>query len=684
MYQMDEYILNGQKAPKKKKGKGILVIFFVLLFILISLCGAYWYYLNYLQETPKMLFFKYMGQNNFSNIFNTDIYYTMLEKMKEQSFETETTANFTTTIENEFTSNVDVSKLDFAVDISSDKENEAFLFDGKINYSSNDIFDLKLINTKDNIAIGSNEILDKYIATSKIEYANSIKRTTGMEANNPLDVEIGNRVNTFFENKLNLEEEYKSQKTKEYSELVFNLIPEEAVTTSENIVVTLDSKTFAAEAYTLSLDKENYKTILSNVFNNLKNDKELLNKIVTNTEKNDETISDEEENNVESDSINTINPLPNVQVEYTGAETENHQTSIELETSNDENFYIGEPPNQNLLKNENVAVEAKNDFGILANTDSDSTNETDVFEKLILAFVFNQKIEGTANELIEQIETELEEIDKLNEAIKITVYVRNEEGEKKETIKVVAELPNKINIDIEYISENEVKITCLQENEENITQGASIKIARDASDVKTKFDVQISNIENKKVVKKTQVELETEGSKASKDYTNEAIIKYNDSEGNVVKVNIVNTIKLNDVKLEETISDENAIFVDKLTDEEAAQLYMQVLMKIMQVYTEKVENFNFIDNNSSASVVEKPTININNEEEKAIIRQKLIDTVSNMMRQAQDNGTQLTIKDLSNLQIDDYTVSSIITEDLATIKINGYTFNIDKNFILTE
>ena len=309
--------------------------------------------------------------------------------------------------------------------------------------------------------------------------------------------------------------------------------------------------------------------------------------------------------------------------------------------------------------------------------------ETDLFEDLILAFVFNQKIEGTTEELINQIDTELQNIDKLNEGVKITVYVKNEEGQPKETIKLVVEFPNKINVDIEYKSDDQFKITYLQENQEAVTKGYSIDIKRELSDVKTKLDIQVGNIENAKVIKKTQIELETEGSKTSKDYKNEAIVKYNDNEENV-KINIKNTIKFDDVEVEEILNDENSIFVDKITDEEASTLYMQVLQNIMQAYTEKVENLNFIDNNSSASVVQQPEIEQNNEEEKNMIRQKLIDTVSNMMGQAQENGTNLTIQDLADLQIEGFNVSSIVTEELATIKINGYTFKIDQNFMLSE
>lgn len=674
MSSVDDIILNSG-ASKKKKGKGILVILFLLFLILIGLAGAYWYFTNYMQETPKTAFFKYVGQNNFSNILNTDIYYTMFDKMDEQSYKSEITADFTTTMKNDLTESVDVSKLEFILNLNSDKENEASLFDAKLNYSSNDLFNVKIINTKDSVAIGSTEILDKYVATSKSEYANSIRRTTGLETDISADI-VDEQIGKISDNKVNLTEEYKTQKINEYSELIINSIPEEAVTENENVVVTIDSKTINTKAYTLALDSNKYKEILTSVLTNLKNDQELLGKIVTGTESAEETG--------ESEKSSTVNPLPNVQVDYTGAETEEHQTSAEFNTEPiaeepQELQIVQDFPDENLVRDENIVYDENSDYYDIGGTSLEEEetleNKSNLFNNLISALILGQKIEGRAEDLINDINLELENAGNLNEGIKITVYVRNEEEQPEETVKLIAELPNLTSIDIEYQTENKFKITYL----EDIT-GNSIKVERTSSDVQTKFNIELNDIEDKKVIAKTQIELETEGSKSSKDYTNELIVKYNDSEGDW-KVNVKNTIDFTNTTIEETLTDENAIFVDKLTDEDAALLYTQIFEKVLQVYGEKLISLAFIDNNSSTSLIQQPTVN---PEERNEVRQKLIETVSSMMGEAQANGTEFSIQNLQDLRIEGYNVSCIVTEEKATIKINGYTFEIDKDFMLSE
>jgi hypothetical protein len=55
-----------------------------------------------------------------------------------------------------------------------------------------------------------------------------------------------------------------------------------------------------------------------------------------------------------------------------------------------------------------------------------------------------------------------------------------------------------------------------------------------------------------------------------------------------------------------------------------------------------------------------------------------------MMQEAIDNNQEFTIKNLENLTIDGYEVSSTVTEENAKIVVDIYTFNIDQNFTLTD
>lgn len=712
MSPVDDIIINKQ-MPQKKKGKGILVALFLLLIILAGLCGAYWY-VN-MRETPKVLFFKYIGQTNIPEIIDTEIYYNILEKMNSESYETSTTANFTTTKETEFSQNVDVSKFEFTLDTASDKVNESAQINADIKYSSNDFFDLKFVSTKDSMAIGSNEILDKYIATSKTELANSINKTTGSETEITSEV-VNEKMDELSENRIDLDEVFASEKANEYMSVLLEKIPEEAVTVSEGTQVTINSNLINTNAYTLNLDVNLYSNLTTEILTKLKNDTDFLSKIVT-----ENSLEEIEENiEVEKDAQET-KPLT---IERIEGQTEEHQTSQEISdelevitgpdtgallTSEEENLeVITEPDTGDLLKIDELEVVKEPDIGPLLKDEV----EDSILLQIISALFLNQKLDMTTSELQNKIEEEIANLN-ITEGLKVTVYVKDVEGEENQTIKLVAELPENASLDIEYPESTKVKITFLedveQENElgEVVTKniGSAIELKRTNTNMQTNFDITLNSIEEKKVVGKLQIELETKGASTSRNYSNNAIVKYNDSEGDI-KINIKNNINFKDTEIIENLNDENAIFIDKLTEEEASELFKTVVLKLMQVYSEKVLNMNFIDNNSSSSVIEQPNTENYAEPEiipeqeqqeddsnvsaleitKATAKDLLVKKVEEMMINAQNNGEEFTIQSLNNLpeQIDGHNVSSIITEEQATVKIAGYTFYIDKDFMLTE
>ena len=97
-----------------------------------------------------------------------------------------------------------------------------------------------------------------------------------------------------------------------------------------------------------------------------------------------------------------------------------------------------------------------------------------------------------------------------------------------------------------------------------------------------------------------------------------------------------------------------------------------------------MQSLKFIDNNSSNSIIQQPEVEQVNKEEKEKIKKDLIEKVSIMMGEAQARGETFTIQNLVDLSMEGYNVSCMVSEDLAVIKINGYTFNIDKDFVLSE
>lgn len=675
MSPVDDIIINKQ-MPQKKKGKGIIVIFFLLLIILAGLVGAYYWYTTNMQETPKSAFFKYIVQTNIPEIVDPEIYYNMLERVNSESYETSISADYTTTKETEFTQNVDVSKFKFTVDIKSNKDTEEALLDGNITYSSNDFFDLKLISTKDAVAIGSSEILDKYVASSKDKLSDSIQRTTTAETTINADTP-SEEIDKIADGRINLDEEYKAQKVEEYMNLVLENVPEEAVTLTEESPITINSEVINTDAYTLSLEGQTYANFAKNVLEKLKNDESFLGKLVTGTE-------EEAEETQEPNPITTIKPIE--------GETEEHLTMQEVETE-DLNV-LNEPDTGPLLSNQ----EEQN---------TEDEEQENIFIQILSAILFNQKLDMSIEELQTQIADEINSISD-TQSLKITIYVKNVEGEEKQTIKIVAKLPNNADLDIEYPSENEVKVTLLQDvtkedeegNEVTKNEGTSIEIKRDNANTQTQFNIEINTIEEKKVVKKLQLDITTKGTQSSKSYSNDVIIKYNDNEGDY-KINIENTLEFKVPEISQELNEENAIFIDQISDDEATNLYQNIITKIMELYSEKVLNMNFIDNNSENGVIEQPDLPIeldtpeeptDTEEPEPVqitsveARDLLIAKIEEMMSDAEANEEEFSILNLQLLpeELDGLPVQAEVTEEGATVTVGEYKFYIDKDFMLTE
>lgn len=676
---------NSQNQGKKGKAGKVILTLFLLIIILGGAAAGYWYYTNYILETPKDLFLKYVGNSNFQSVLDMDVYYNMLEQMSEKSFFAETTADLTTTMKNDLTEMVDSSKFDFALNISADRTNKKSLLDAKVTYSSNDLFNLKVLNTKESIGIASEDILDKYIGSRKSELDNSLNKATGKETDISADI-LDDTLNNISNNKIEMEEGYRNQKIAEYSEIIYNLIPEEAVTKKENVVATIDTEAINTDAYTLTITSDKYQEILKTILEKLKNDDELLNQVVTGEEIGKKEIEDEPA---------PINTITNIQTKtkYSEGELDTHES--EMIVNGDEELEFEAPSNQ-------LQVVSKPETDLVNETSLDTTTvpsidlslsedkdnvDSGLYQDLIKAFVLGQKIDGTVEDLKEKIDYEFSNISSIKEGIVITIYIRNEDGKEQENVKLVAELPTKISLDIEYVGNNKFKFTYLtsEENDEGkeISTGYSVEVEKKSSDVNVKYNIQYGRIENKKVVSKTQVDLQTNTANPSKGYTNSAIIKYNNSEGDL-KVNIKNEIKFQSENIPEELTDENTIFLDTLSEEEAENLYIELFQKVMAVYAEKMLSLSFIDNNSSNSVVQQPVLQQADSQEKETIKSKLIETVSNMMGEAEQNGELFTIENLKDLSIEGYDVSSIVSTDLAIIKINGYTFNIDKDFMLSE
>ena len=112
-----------------------------------------------------------------------------------------------------------------------------------------------------------------------------------------------------------------------------------------------------------------------------------------------------------------------------------------------------------------------------------------------------------------------------------------------------------------------------------------------------------------------------------------------------------------------------------------------IKQKALEVLREKNRNLNIVDLNNSNSIVKQTEQNSMTEEELALkeqAKQALIKNIADKMRDYQNEGKNLKIEDLQGLEIPGYQVQISISSNLAIITVNGYQFNLDSDFNLSD
>ena len=429
---------------------------------------------------------------------------------------------------------------------------------------------------------------------------------------------------------IEIDEEYINQKKEQYMSLLWNKLIDEKFTKSENQISLIkeNNNKVDVQAYTLSLSATEYGNIVVEMLSALRDDKELLEKFIVN--------------------------------------------SYEDKITND----ISELEKQEITKMKridilNVSVSRK------ANITQKDVNEA-------------------INNLIEIIEKDVKH--NQNQHFEMTVYISDITTEK---ISIL--FPNKTTIDLEFnsISEKEKQflITCLYE-EVTITNGDMIfsatennnlegfvnnsqtvgikfDIYKSENDASTNFKIAYSGIKDKKVVGKILLDIITKGTGNSKKIDNDCNIVFSNNDGEI-KINIKNKIAFDKVSEIEKLTEENCLFLDMMNDEEFNNTIQEILIKVMEVYTNKKESLDFIDTNTQAPSISQNNVNRDG------LRELLITAVSTKMGEFHAEGRNYTLQDLADLQITGHMVNVVLQNDVAEISIDGVKFKIDVEFKLYD
>lgn len=672
----DILIDNNYDSKKKKNKKGIIIAFFLLLIILGGLCFAYWYFTRP-TTTTKQLFFNQLSNTNVKNVLEINSYKEILSKLIDESSEITSKINFSTTIENENLEGLDVSK--FVLDLSNmnDVETKKNYSELDINYSGNEVLKVKMLANKDAFAIASDEIVNKYVGfryntineeNSKANLINEIYRAQGID----------------------IKEEQKQTFINKYFNKIYENIAEEKFSYQDNYVLDGSTSTDVV-AYTLKLNQEELKNLLKNLLTELKNDDELLEQLIeepknslqTEENNNQENLNNEE--NMENDTISESNDGENQNSEENISET-NEQNNEEFETT--ERISLDPVSSENIENEEDLAIE-------------------------ILKILFGKKANITLDDFKNTIDELINKIDNLEgNGIIFNIYA-SELG----TEKINIILPNESSFDIELKNKSDsgayLKVTYLYKGDNNIfaflkensknvysqedpliveeteqidsskNSGYSIEINRSNQEASNRVKLTFSFINSEEINKKISLETNLEGNENSKNLKLDNIMIFTTENGETT-ITSESNIKFKNIEDIENINQENTLFLEDLSQEEYDITVQAIKDKISQVYNEKKEKFNFLDANIGNSVIEQNLEESSSEDNKNIVKEALQKRIDELRNEAIANGVEFNLQSLENLQIDGYEVASTINENMAVVVIDIYTFNIDKDFNITE
>lgn len=672
----DILIDNNYDSKKKKNKKGIIIAFFLLLIILGGLCFAYWYFTRP-TTTAKQLFFNQLSNTNVKNVLEINSYKEILSKLIDESSEITSKINFSTTIENENLEGLDVSK--FVLDLSNmnDVETKKNYSELDINYSGNEVLKVKMLANKDAFAIASDEIVNKYVGfryntikeeNSKANLINEIYRAQGID----------------------IKEEQKQTFINKYFNKIYENIAEEKFSYQDNYVLDGSTSTDVV-AYTLKLNQEELKNLLKNLLTELKNDDELLEQLIEEpknslqTEENNSQENLNNEENMENDTISESNDGENQNSEENISET-NEQNNEEFETT--ERISLDPVSSENIENEEDLAIE-------------------------ILKIIFGKKANITLDDFKNTIDELINRIDNLEgNGIIFNIYA-SELG----TEKINIILPNESSFDIEFKNQSDsgayLKVTYLYKGDNNIfaflkensknvysqenpliveeteeidsskNSGYSIEINRSNQEASNRVKLTFSFINSEEINKKISLETNLEGNENSKNLKLDNIMIFTTENGETT-ITSESNIKFKNIEDIENINQENTLFLEDLSQEDYDITVQAIKDKISQVYNEKKEKFNFLDANIGNSVIEQNLEESSSEDNKNIVKEALQKRIDELRNEAIANSIEFNLQSLENLQIDGYEVASTINENMAVVVIDIYTFNIDKDFNITE
>lgn len=226
-------------------------------------------------------------------------------------------------------------------------------------------------------------------------------------------------------------------------------------------------------------------------------------------------------------------------------------------------------------------------------------------------------------------------------------------------------------------NKNGITITFLENTTES---GYSVDIIKTVSDVSENLDITFNQIEDSEIVGKINFVYDLVASGNSYTLKNKVDINFM-----IFAVTIQSNSQINFKQVSiKDLTEENCLFLDELDDEQFNNVIEAVTNRTDEVINEKLIKQGVRKPEEEELNTFLPPATINTEEQKENAKNKLINSISEAMGEAQEAGRTYGLIDLMVLEIPDTMISVSIENDIAIINIDGFEFKLNSEFQLYE
>lgn len=368
----------------------ILLIIFLILIVILSF-SIYALIKNTYNNGLKDELFEGLKNSEISFFTDNKFYNSLQEKLNKKNYEIKSDINLSTTIKNDMFSDLDLSKFSFNYNLKkNNKENISFhKIDTK--YGGNNLLIIDAINNKNEFAIKSDEIVNRYVGIEKKNF----QEISNKIFEEKQDFSSAKKLSKFvFEREnIDLDKISEDEFGEKYINIIKTNVKAENISKKENVIINIENNQVPVIEYKISFSTEQVNSILRNISNELENDEELISQFVNG-----------DSSKIENNRNKVIKSKNSSTVEIKAKEN-NYRAKVNIWGENDEKSQEQIPVQNTVSTNENQTTNTITENATTVNQVESNTVVNEIIHNnastnSVNEVVFTNEISNTVNNAI--------------------------------------------------------------------------------------------------------------------------------------------------------------------------------------------------------------------------------------------------------------------------------------------